>query len=289
MKTTLRVYTQLSKPSKTYKNQLAFVGFIIGVSICCPTFLSHFHALFFLYLKKKDYLCSVKRIFGTLFVFILAFCALLLLVIGLQVMYPKEALHLLLNSYHTSLEDTFFKYYSMLAEWPLYALALLPILWKKIKITVFYALCELLGGAIVQILKFFFTTARPASVFENYPDVTLPVVEGVTLHHSNSFPSGHTSTFFIFMTCCALLLAYNYNRKARSLSERNQRHKLIFNCILFNLLMLFLLTLAALGGYSRIYLSQHFLFDVFVGSIIGFLTPCVLFIYASKKILNYDT
>ena len=44
-----------------------------------------------------------------------------------------------------------------------------------------------------------------------------------------------------------------------------------------NLLMLSLVMLAALGGYSRVYLSQHFLSDVCVGSIIGFVSPCLFF------------
>ena len=70
----------------------------------------------------------------------IAYLALLIVVLGLLYVYPKLDLHLLLNSYHTSLQDTFFKYYSMLAEGPLYVLALLPIFWKKIKLTLFFAL-----------------------------------------------------------------------------------------------------------------------------------------------------
>ena len=47
-----------------------------------------------------------------------------------------------------------------------------------------------------------------------------------------------------------------------------------------------MLFLAALGGYSRIYLSQHFMVDVCVGSIIGFVTPFVVFWLSRKKILK---
>ena len=76
----------------------------------------------------------------------IAYFALLMLVLGLQYAYPKVELHMMANSYHTSIQDTFFKYYSMMAEWPLYALALLPLFWKKIGMTVFFALSELTGG-----------------------------------------------------------------------------------------------------------------------------------------------
>lgn len=219
----------------------------------------------------------MKQIMKILSVYCIAYFLLLMFVFGLLLVYPKVDLHLLLNSCHTDIQDIFFKNYSMLAEWPLYILALLPLFWKKKEITLFYLLCELSGGAVVQILKHLFSAPRPITVFENYPDLVLPMVEGVHMHHSNSFPSGHTSTFFVFFTCCALMLAYNYKARA----EQNCR-----TWFLCGLLMLLLLILAALGGYSRIYLSQHFLSDVCVGSMIGFMIPCVIFYFAGKKILK---
>lgn len=57
---------------------------------------------------------------------------------------------------------------------------------------------------------------------------------------------------------------------------------------MINLSMLALLILAALGGYSRIYLSQHFLSDVCMGSIIGFVTPCLMFYFGRNKILKLN-
>ena len=220
----------------------------------------------------------MKQIVKPLSVYGIAYFVLLMFVLGLLYIYPKTELHLLLNSWHTSLEDTFFKYYSMLAEGPLYVLALLPIFWKKIQITIFFALSELTGGAILQILKHLFDFDRPISVFENYSNMMLPLVEGVDMHHSNSFPSGHASTFFVFFTCCALILAYQYQLKA-SHNDRRKRLVIIIS-------MLSLLTLAALGAYSRIYLSQHFLSDVCAGSIIGFISPCIIFYFGRDKILK---
>ena len=182
----------------------------------------------------------MKQILRTVSVYAIAYVALLVIVLGLLYAYPKVELHMLLNGGHTAFLDTFFKYYSVLAEWPLYVLALLPLLWRKWEITLFYAICELAAGAVVQILKHLFMAPRPIVVFENYPDLTLPLVEGVSLHHSNSFPSGHTSTFFVFCTCCALLLAYQYWLRAEK-SNRKER-------MLFNFVLLLLLGLAALGG-----------------------------------------
>lgn len=206
----------------------------------------------------------------------LAYLALLTVVIGLQYVYPKTELHLMLNAYHNSLEDTFFKYYSQLAEWPLYVLALLPLMWKKIGMTVFFALSEASGGAVLQILKHTFSFDRPVSVFEHYQPMALQLVQGVNMHSSNSFPSGHASTFFMFFTCCALLLAYHYHVKAKEIKHRNW--------LLINLVMTVMLVLAALGAYSRVYLSQHFLLDVCVGSMIGFVTPCIVFYFGRNRL-----
>ena len=228
-------------------------------------------------MEKKEYLCTMKQIFRTLSVYGIAYFILLTCVLGLLYTYPKLELHLLLNSWHTSVEDTFFKYYSMLAEWPLYVLALLPIFWKKIQMTLLFAMSELTGGAVLQILKHLFSFDRPISAFENYPNIMLPLVQGVDMHHGNSFPSGHASTFFVFFTCCALILAYHYKKE----DIKNRR-----TCILINLAMVAMLILAALGAYSRVYLSQHFLLDVCVGSIIGFLAPCLFFFFARDMILK---
>ena len=222
----------------------------------------------------------MKQILKTLSVYYIAYLILQTVVLTLLYAYPKVELHLLLNANHTSIQDTFFKYYSVLAEWPFYVLALFPLLWKKKEWTIFYLLSELSGGAVVQILKHLFSAPRPLTVFENYPDLVLPMVEGVHMHHSNSFPSGHTSTFFVFFTCCALMLAYHY------LSVANQRNTRRW--VLFNLSVLLLLALAAIGGYSRIYLSQHFLSDVCVGSIIGVTMPCLVFYFGRNKILKLN-
>ena len=201
----------------------------------------------------------------TLYAYVIPYLVLLMVILGLMYAYPKPELHLMLNAHHTSLQDTFFKYHSVLAEWPLYVLALLPLLWKKTKMTIFFAICELTGGAILQILKHTISHDRPVSVFEQYQDLTLPLVEGVTMYHS----------------CLVIFLAYRYHQTDKPNGLRTQ--------ILLNVSMLLLLVLAVLGAYSRVYLSQHFLSDVCVGSIIGFTTPFLMFYLCRNKILKLQT
>ncbi len=57
-----------------------------------------------------------------------------------------------------------------------------------------------MAGAISYVLKHTIDMERTVRVFEKSPDLIFPCVEGVDLHSSNSFPSGHSSTFFVFCT-----------------------------------------------------------------------------------------
>ncbi len=210
--------------------------------------------------------------------YVIPYLLLLTAILVLMYIYPKPELHLMLNSFHSGVLDFFFKFYTLMAEWPLYVLAFLPSLWKRNKMTLFFAMCELTGGTILQILKHTISNPRPVSVFEDYPDLVLPLVQGVDMHHSNSFPSGHASTFFMFCTCSVIVLAYFFSRKDALKTLRNQ--------ILFDVALVALLVLAAMGAYSRVYLSQHFLSDVCVGSIIGFTTPFLMFWLCRNKVLK---
>lgn len=210
--------------------------------------------------------------------YVIPYLLLLTAILVMMYIYPKPELHLMLNSFHSGVLDFFFKFYTLMAEWPLYVLAFLPSLWKRNKMTLFFAMCELTGGTILQILKHTISNPRPVSVFEDYPDLVLPLVQGVDMHHSNSFPSGHASTFFMFCTCSVIVLAYFFSRKDALKTLRNQ--------ILFDVALVALLFLAVMGAYSRVYLSQHFLSDVCVGSIIGFTTPFLMFWLCRNKVLK---
>ena len=75
-----------------------------------------------------------KQVFlKTFYIYVIPYFVLLTVILSLMYAYPKPELHMMLNSHHTGIQDTFFKYYSVMAEWPLYVLALLPLLWKKVR------------------------------------------------------------------------------------------------------------------------------------------------------------
>ncbi|MBQ5453546.1 MAG: hypothetical protein IIT56_11225 [Bacteroidales bacterium] len=114
---------------------------------------------------------GMKKIFS---VYGTAFFVMFVLELVLLYVYPKLELHLMLNSCHTDIQDTFFKYYSILAEWPLYILALLPLCWKKGRLTAFFAVSEIIGGTIAFILKQSIRCMRPVELFD---DGILPLVK----------------------------------------------------------------------------------------------------------------
>ena len=80
------------------------------------------------------------------------------------------------------------------------------------------------------------------------------VVDGVTIHGHNSFPSGHTTTAFSLALLIVLLVPGRF---------------VIFPAI----------AVAALAGYSRVYLAQHFPLDVAAG-----IVAAVLSVYLSVKV-----
>jgi len=103
------------------------------------------------------------------------------------------------------------------------------------------------SGLICCVLKNLFDADRPATVFHGDP--TFHVVSWLRVAHFNSFPSGHTTSAFAMAATLAII-------------SKNRA----FGIILF--------VLAVLTGYSRVYLGQHFVEDVWFGSILGTSTAC---------------
>ena len=101
------------------------------------------------------------------------------------------------------------------------------------------------------------------------------MVEGVKMIYWYSFPSGHTTSFFALALVASILLT--------RLPRIPRRSRALVQILLFGL--------AALGAYSRIYLSQHFARDVFAGVVVGvcitLLCYAIFSRYEDKKWYNY--
>lgn len=191
---------------------------------------------------------------------------------ALLCIYPKMELHLLMNEVHNEGLDGFFFVVSKLAESPFYVVAILPLLFWRAGWTYLYAMSEATAASLIFVVKRIINLPRPVTCFADHPEL-LKLVDGVRMRTHYSFPSGHTSSFFVFFTVLALLMMVYYYRKQRR-GESVESRWLVY---------LLLLLMACLGGYSRIYLSQHFMMDVFAGSIIGFTVACsIFFLFYSK-------
>lgn len=154
----------------------------------------------------------------------------------------RIAIHLWLNSYHAEWLDCIMK---VLTEFggniPLVICGCVFL--YKMRYGIFLTIPQVIAMMMVQPLKHIFNHPRPLVVFQE-AGVALPTVAGVDLHSWNSFPSGHTASVFALMVAIAMLLPKKWMKIC---------------CIVF----------AAIVGYSRIYLSQHFLDDVIAGAVIG--------------------
>ncbi len=172
--------------------------------------------------------------------------------------------HLFVNSMHTPVLDFFFTYFTHLGGGTFVAvgsLILIIIFWNQYRYAVLLlaAINLLLVAGVSQFLKhiIFSDAARPIQFIGQKLLHTAP---GVDMHTSNSFPSGHTAAGFAFFALVAFLYGKN------------------------KWIQFFCATAAILVGYSRIYLSQHFLEDAVLGGFVGL--GCFLMSYAIVKNLK---
>jgi len=178
------------------------------------------------------------------------------IVITYLYLFPKGQEFLILDQFHHAYLDAFFKFFTLLGDWPAYFFAF-AFLFSKLKFKAIYVVLflSILVPITSHISKAHFKHPRPVHYFKDKPLFKdLKKVDGVVLHAGfSSFPSGHTmSAFAVF----SLLAFFASNSK-----------RLIF---LF-------FSLAILVAASRIYLIQHFVEDVWMGSLFGVMLAYLIF------------
>lgn len=186
--------------------------------------------------------------------------------------YNKTDLHAYLNQFYNGFFDFFFKYFTHLGDGIFVLLFTIAALLFISKRMAFIITVNTIGsGMITQFLKkyIYHDSLRPAA----YMDVPewreggiYRLVEGVDMNSFHSFPSGHTTGAFALLFSICL---YAKNKWIK------------WSCFI----------IAVLVGYSRVYLSQHYLEDVVAGSLIAvsFSLLAYLILYKSlysKKWLN---
>lgn len=177
-------------------------------------------------------------------------------------LYPKGEVELVINQHHYPIFDVFFKYVTNLGDGMILAILLLALLFYNYSSSILTAFSIALQAILVSLFKrwIFKGLERPVAFFGE--GVELNFVEGVDVHSYNTFPSGHTATAF---TIVALLFIIIKNR----------------SFIVSSILLL----VALLVGFSRVYLLQHFIIDVYFGAIIG-VVSVALGLYLIELIFN---
>ncbi|HEV8080734.1 MAG TPA: phosphatase PAP2 family protein [Chitinophagaceae bacterium] len=169
-------------------------------------------------------------------------CALILFMLSYS--YGKNNFFLLLNTDLGFFADNFFSFFSYLGDGILWILLLVYFIYKEgKKMLPFLISCFAVTTLITQICKYLIVPdeLRPTAAITN--DI-VHMVKGVTLHATASFPSGHTATAFVFYFIFCLVFKNNW-------------------WLVIGLLY------ALVVGYSRIYLAQHFPFDVAAGIVVA--------------------
>lgn len=162
------------------------------------------------------------------------------------------ALHAAINVHHARWADLFFARATHLADGLVPTVLALALLWRSWRAFLLVGLSAGLSAVVVQLLKHtvFAGVDRPWVFLAQMPQVLL--VPGVELNHHFSFPSGHSTA--AFSTCLSVAVLAARPRMAA-----------------------LLVALAALLGFSRIYLSQHFTEDVLAGAWLGTLSGCLVY------------
>jgi membrane-associated phospholipid phosphatase len=173
-------------------------------------------------------------------------------------MVEKGSGFLLINRMHNGLLDLIFESITNVGDGIfIVCVSLFYLLRKKTGLAFQIILAYIISGLAVQIIKHIVPRPRPKLFFGDA--IHIHLINGITCSGNNSFPSGHTASIFSL----AVLLSIYYSQK-----------KIKTN------ICFYLLTIALLIGYSRVYLSQHFPIDVLAGSFLGVLVTLAVNIFS---------
>lgn len=196
--------------------------------------------------------------------FFLSYLVLVLFAVFILLAYSKAEGYLLMNPYHRKPADYIFMALTILGDgWFIVLVGVVCFLLKRRFLSLMIITSYLASGLVAQIIKNILDAPRPAKFLQGtgYPYF----IDGYTLSNYSSFPSGHTTSAFALATIFALYV-------------KNKNYGILF------------LLLAAVAGYSRIYLGQHFMEDVLAGSSIGVATAlvCAVFLTAFFQKITKD-
>lgn len=199
--------------------------------------------------KKEIYL-----LLGRIKFYLLLTCIFFITILVAITLTNQVELHSRLNQFHSPFADVFFTYISYLGDGIFAGLVIIAGWFYDKDFARRLLMAFIITTIIVWVMKnlLFPGLNRPSWVFEK-EGLPLYVVSEVSMNKLHTFPSGHSTTAFMVFTALALAGKKIYLQSV-------------------------IAVLAMLVAYSRVYLSQHFLEDIFAGGMIGTITTLVLFI-----------
>lgn len=177
--------------------------------------------------------------------------------------YKKGEPELVINALHHPFFDAFFSMITHLGDGVIPVIFLGFIIFNKYCYLALLTFATIIHLGLVHLGKkwLFHGMPRPAEFFKDIPFYNVP---GVELHHWGSFPSGHSTTAFMLASFLFLIVP-----------KRSKVHTLI-------------MMLAFLVAFSRVYLMQHFLVDIWAGALLGISSSLVSYYlilkFFSKKV-----
>ena len=200
----------------------------------------------------------MKRVFRNNKIFLVPYILILLAIFPFFLLYSKTEIHLWINSHNSPFADGFFSVITWLGDGFVVFFAGVAVLLFSFRKGLLVLSSYLLSGLLVQVLKrFIFTDSlRPYSFFDGKAELHL--IKGVEMLGSRSFPSGHSASAFAFFLSLAMMTSRNT-------------------------IKIICLVSATAVAYSRVYLSQHFLSDIYLGSVIGVASALAVYWFLSIK------
>lgn len=204
--------------------------------------------------KKMD----IKKFLKSHMALIIPYLMFLFFGIAVLLLYRKTDIHIFINKLNSPFFDFFFKYMTEFGAFVLIAPIIIIQAFIRFRFALIAVASSIVATVITQILKRFvwYDSPRPKVVFQDL--YNLHLVENVKLHSSHSFPSGHTAGAFALFVVLALV-------------NKRPVYQFLF------------LMMAVLVGYSRMYLSQHFMIDVVVGSAVGTLSAFLCYFWLNNS------
>jgi membrane-associated phospholipid phosphatase len=178
--------------------------------------------------------------------------------------YNKILIHEMCNYWVCNpIVSSFYKYFTHVGD-GFFAMGLgVLVLFFNRKRGAYLLFAYACAGLTSSLIKYFVNYVRPFHYFVYYrKHYTLNLVDGVDMLGERSFPSGHSTAAFVVFSALAF-------------SAENKMIKVLFFIIAFN------------AAFSRMYLSQHWLVDVFAGSLIG-TTYAILLYFIFYKNPRFD-